>query len=378
MRAANDEGKAIARDERFMRNALAMARRGLGTTAPNPSVGAVVVDDADVIVGRGVTQPGGRPHAERVALDQAGEQARGATLYVTLEPCSHHGRTPPCADAVIAAGIRRVVCGIEDPHEVVAGEGLARLRAAGIEVIENVFAAEARWLTLGHILRVTAQRPFVQLKLAVSGDGRIARGTGHPVWVTGEAARARGHLLRAQADAILIGSGTLAADDPRLDCRLPGLDERSPWRVVLDSNLSLSPQHTLCMLAAVTPVFVVHASPEKVKQRRQLEARGVQPVEVPRRADHRLDLALTLEGLAVRGVTRLLVEGGPRVWRSFLDAGLVDEIVLFEGQGELGESGLLPFVDAGLERIATIGRFAEVDRRDLGGDKMRTFRRING
>lgn len=370
-----NKGRRRQADERFMRNALGMARRGLGLTAPNPSVGAVIVDDQGVIIARGTTEVGGRPHAERVALDRAGDKARDATLYVTLEPCSHHGKTPPCADAVIRAGIRRVVCGITDPHDVVAGQGLARLRAAGIEVVENVLADEARWITLGHILRVTQQRPFVQLKLAVSRDGRIARGDGHPVWVTGEEARARGHLLRAEADAILVGINTVEADDPRLDCRLPGLEARSPWRVVLDSRLSLSPQHVLCLMAAAAPVFLVHASPDKTDELARIEDHGVQPIAVARGDDGRLDLVSTLAALAARGVTRLLVEGGPHVWRSFLDRDLADEIVLFEGEGALGDAGLMPFVDRDLRWIEDLDRYEEADRRRLGADTMRRFRR---
>ena len=222
--------------------ALMLARRGLGNAAPNPAVGAVIVNpvSGDVIA-RGWTQPGGRPHAETEALKRAGARAADATMYVTLEPCSHHGSTPPCADALIAAGIARVVVAIEDPDARVSGRGLDRLRAAGIEVTRGIRSEEADWVTRGHILRVSERRPFIQLKLAVDAEGRVPRGAdGQPLWVTGPEARARGQLLRAQADAILVGSRTVADDDPELPCRLPGLFERTPVRVVLARMLDIS------------------------------------------------------------------------------------------------------------------------------------------
>ena len=201
-------------DHHMMGIALTLARRGFGTTAPNPSVGAVIADEATgEVIARGLTRPGGRPHAETQALERAGERARGATLYVTLEPCAHHGKTPPCADAVIAAGIRRVVIGAGDPDPRVAGEGSARMRAAGILVETGLLADEADWVTRGHILRVTEQRPFVQLKMALSAEGHVPRGKGGaPKFVTGAEARAAGHLLRAEADAILVGSGTFISE----------------------------------------------------------------------------------------------------------------------------------------------------------------------
>ena len=221
-----------------MQLALTLGRRGLGNTWPNPAVGAVVVKDGRVI-GRGWTQPGGRPHAETEALRRAGEQAKGATLYVTLEPCSHHGRTPPCADAVVAAGIVRVVSALGDPNPKVAGDGYARLRAAGIAVTEGVCADEARRDHAGHIRRILDERPHVLLKLAVSADGKAALAGGRPAAITGEATRARVHMMRAMSDAILVGIGTVLADDPALTCRLPGMLSASPVRVVLDSDLRL-------------------------------------------------------------------------------------------------------------------------------------------
>src|SRR5580700_4659831 len=221
-----------------MRTALGLARRGLGNTWPNPAVGCVIVKDGRV-VGRGWTQKGGRPHAETEALARAGKGAKGATAYVSLEPCSHHGKTPPCAEALIAAGVSRVVAAVEDPDPRVSGRGIARLRAAGIAVEAGLCAAEAAELNAGFFCRVAQGRPLVTLKLAASLDGRIATPTGKSRWITGPAARERAHLLRAAHDAVLIGTGTALADDPQLTCRLPGLEARSPVRIVIDRTLRL-------------------------------------------------------------------------------------------------------------------------------------------
>ena len=248
-----------AADARFIALALTLGRRGLGNTWPNPAVGAVVVraGDEPVILGRGWTQPGGRPHAETEALRRAGAAARGGTLYVTLEPCSHFGRTPPCFDAIIAAGIARVVSAIEDPNPQVAGRGHDRLRAAGIAVDVGVGAEEAQRAHAGHIRRVRDRRPHVLLKLALSADDKVALAGRRPVAITGAAARDLVHRMRAQHDAILIGIGTAIADDPELTCRLPGMAFRSPVRVVLDTNLRLPPGSRLARTARETPVWVV-------------------------------------------------------------------------------------------------------------------------
>ncbi|MDE3175088.1 MAG: bifunctional diaminohydroxyphosphoribosylaminopyrimidine deaminase/5-amino-6-(5-phosphoribosylamino)uracil reductase RibD, partial [Pseudomonadota bacterium] len=243
-------------DARFMDAALALGRRHLGLTAPNPSVGALILR-GDVVVGAGVTAPGGRPHAETLALAEAGEQARGATAYVTLEPCSHHGQTPPCAEALVAAGVARVVCALEDPDERVAGRGIALLRAAGIEVVVGVGAQAARRDHLGHILRVTQGRPMVTLKIARTADGYAAGDEHDPrLAITGEIANRRTQTFRAQHDAIMIGIGTAIAADPLLTLRQPGLDQK-PLRVVLDSRLSLPPDSRLCATAETYPTLVV-------------------------------------------------------------------------------------------------------------------------
>src|SRR5438093_45669 len=236
--------------------ALALARRGLGNVWPNPAVGCIIVKDGRV-AGRGWTQPGGRPHAETEALARAGEAARGATAYVSLEPCSHWGRTPPCADALIAAGVRRVVVALEDPDPRVAGSGLARLRAAGIAVETGLGAAAAAEINAGFFQRVRFGRPLVTLKLASSLDGRIATASGESRWITGPPARDHAHLLRATHDAILVGTGTVLADDPQLTCRLPGLARRSPVRVVIDRHLRIPPSARLIAEARQVPTWVV-------------------------------------------------------------------------------------------------------------------------
>lgn len=324
-----------------MQLALALGRRGQGRTWPNPAVGAVVVKDG-IIVGRGWTQPGGRPHAEPEALKRAGEAARGATLYVTLEPCSHFGKSPPCADAIIAAGIARVVSAVEDPNPEVGGQGHARLREAGIAVEVGLCAEEAARDHGGHFLRVREQRPFVILKLAVSADDKIAAAGRRPVAITGEAANARVHLLRAQSDAVLTGIGTVLADDPLLTCRLPGMEAQSPVRVVLDRALRLPGESRLVHSAREHPLWVMTSDVSEAPAAMKLGAAGAQIFRVPvtTAPPPGLDLKSVLNVLAGRGVTRLMVEAGARVAASFLSAGLVDEVWLLRGPAAIGMDGI--------------------------------------
>ena len=333
------ESKAV--DQRFMELALTLGRRGQGQTWPNPAVGAVVVRDG-VIVGRGWTQPGGRPHAEPEALRRAGEAARGATLYVTLEPCSHVGKSPPCADAIVASGIARVVSAIEDPNPEVAGQGHARLRAAGIAVDIGLGALEAARDHAGHFRRVRDKRPHVILKLAVSADDRIAAAGRKPVAISGEAAKARVHLLRAQCDAILVGIGTVQADDPLLTCRLPGMEARSPVRVVLDRSLRIPATSRLVQSARATPLWVMTSNLAEAPAAMKLGAAGARVIRVPASSTtpRGLDLPAVLHALAEKGITRLLVEGGARVASSFVAAGLVDEVWLLRGPDAIGADGL--------------------------------------
>lgn len=317
-------------DHQMMTLALRMAARGLGVTWPNPSVGAVIAnEETGDVLARAWTAPGGRPHAETIAIAAAGDRAKGATIYVTLEPCSHHGQTGPCADAIIAAGLKRAVVAIEDPDPRVAGRGLDRLRAAGVSVERGVGADEARWVTRGHIVRITERRPLVTLKLALDGDGEIAEGTGGaPRWVTGAAARAHGHLLRAKSDAILVGSGTARVDDPLLTCRLPGLEARSPVRLVLSSGLELDAESKLASSARAVPLWVVCGYGIDAARSDALAGKGAEIINATMVAD-RLWLPSVMEALVARGITRLLVEGGPHIWHAFAAASLVDEVVLY-------------------------------------------------
>jgi diaminohydroxyphosphoribosylaminopyrimidine deaminase / 5-amino-6-(5-phosphoribosylamino)uracil reductase len=363
-----------AADQRFMQLALSLGRRGQGRTWPNPAVGAVVVKDG-VIVGRGWTQPGGRPHAEPEALGRAGEAARGATLYVTLEPCSHFGKSPPCADAVIAAGISRVVSAIEDPNPEVAGQGHAKLRAAGITVDIGLCGAEAAHDHAGHFRRVRDKRPHVILKLAVSADDKIGAAGGKPVAITGGAAKARVHLLRAQCDAILVGIGTVRADDPLLTCRLPGMAARSPVRVVLDRALRLPGASRLVHSARETPLWVIASELAEAPAATKLGAAGAQVIRIAPDASPGLDLAAVLHALADKGITRLMVEGGAKVASSFVSADLADEIWLLRGPEPIGPSGIAALDALPLTAITQSPRFSVRASESLGNDTLTIYER---
>lgn len=325
-------------DEHFMRLALDLGRRGLGNAWPNPAVGALVVQDG-AIVGRGWTQAGGRPHAETEALRRAGAAAKDATLYVTLEPCSHHGKTPPCADAIVAAGIGRVVSALEDPNPKVAGEGYARLRAAGIAVETGICEVEARRAHAGHIRRIRDGRPHVTLKLAVSSDGKSGLAGRRPLQISGAAARARVHLMRAMNDAVLIGIGTALADDPKLTVRLPGLEARSPARIVLDRMARLPSGSKLATTAHEAPVMIAASLEADPARRAILEGMGVRFLATET-YDHRIALPELLDDLAAQGLSTLMVEGGAETALGFLEEGLVDRIALFIGPGRIGTGGI--------------------------------------
>ena len=353
--------------------ALALGRRGLGRTHPNPAVGAVVVKDA-VIVGRGWTQPGGRPHAEPVALAQAGSAANGATLYVTLEPCSHVGKSPPCTDAVIAAGITRVVSAIEDPNPEVAGQGHAKLRNAGIAVDVGLCAAEAAYAHAGHFRRVREHRPHVILKLAVSTDDKIAASGHRPVAISGESAKARMHLLRAQCDAILVGIGTVLSDDPLLTCRLPGMEARSPVRVVLDRALRMPGASRLVHSARSAPLWVVTSNLAEAAAAAMLGANGAQVIRVASTPTG-LDLPAVLHALSERGITRLLVEGGARVASSFVAADLADEFWLLRGRDAIGADGVAALGALPLSTITQSSAFRVRASESLGNDTLTVYER---
>ncbi len=364
-----------AADQRFMQLALTLGRRGQGRTWPNPAVGAVVVKDG-VIVGRGWTQPSGRPHAEPEALKRAGEAARGAILYVTLEPCSHIGKSPPCADAIIAAGIARVVSAIEDPNPEVAGQGHAKLRAAGIAVDIGPGAAEAARDHAGHFRRVRDKRPHVILKLALSSDDKIGAAGRKPVPISGEAARARVHLLRAQCDAILVGIGTVRADDPLLTCRLPGMEARSPVRVVLDRSLRIPGTSRLVHSARETPLWVMTSNLAEARAAMKLGAAGAQVIRVATATTPTgLDLPTVLHALSEKGITSLLVEGGARVASSFVAAGLVDEAWLLRGADPIGANGVTALDALPLTAITESPAFKLRASETLQNDRLTIYER---
>ena len=365
-------------DLRFMALALALGRRGLGRTWPNPAVGAVVVRDdgaGPVIVGRGWTQPGGRPHAEVEALARAGEAARGATLYVTLEPCSHHGKTPPCADAILRAGIKRVVSAIADPNPQVAGAGHWRLAENGVTVEVGLGADEARRDNAGHIRRMTDGRPHTILKLAVSADGKAGLSGRRPAAITGEVARQRVHMMRATSDAVLTGIGTALSDDPLLTCRLPGMAGRSPVRVVLDSGLRLSLDSRLVATAREVPLWVVASETAAPDRAQALQARGVEVLHGPV-TNGRLDLGAVLRALAGRGITRLMVEAGPIVAAAFVGADLVDEAVVFRSPDAIGPDGIDALEGLPLEALTKSPRLSMTGTEAAGADTIERFGRV--
>jgi diaminohydroxyphosphoribosylaminopyrimidine deaminase/5-amino-6-(5-phosphoribosylamino)uracil reductase len=359
-------------DTRFMSLALGLGRRGLGNAWPNPAVGSVVVKDG-VIVGRGWTQPGGRPHAEVEALRRAGAAARGATLYATLEPCSHHGKTPPCVDAILAAGVVRVVSALEDPNPQIAGQGHARLRARGVAVDVGLCAEEARRAHAGHIRRVRDGRPHVTLKLAVSADGKAGLAGRRPAAITGEAARARVHMMRAMNDAVVIGIGTVLADDPQLTVRLSGMEQRSPVRVVLDSKLRLPPGSRLAGSATQTLDWVFVDECARPANEAALTADGVEVLRVPG-TDGRLDLLAMLRALAGRGITRVMVEAGPILSAAFVAVDLVDEAALFRSPHALGE-GIEALEGMPLSALTLSPKLRLVATEQIGTDALQTFER---
>jgi diaminohydroxyphosphoribosylaminopyrimidine deaminase/5-amino-6-(5-phosphoribosylamino)uracil reductase len=334
-------------DERFMAAAIRLSRKNLGLTSTNPSVGTLIVRDDGAgprIVGSGVTAVGGRPHAETEALAEAGGLARGATAYVTLEPCAHHGRTPPCAEALVRAGVRRVVGAASDPDSRVSGRGYAILRAAGIEVVEGVLARQAADVMAGYLMRSLKKRPEVALKLALSSDGMIGRRGAGQVIITGEIARREVHLMRAEADAVIVGIGTATEDDPELTVRLPGLAARSPARLVFDRQARLPLASKLVRDAAKVPLLIAAGPDADAGRRAALEAAGARFLATET-FDGRIALPELLEDLAAQGMSSVLVEGGAATASHFLADDLADRIVLFHGPSAIGEGGVRSPVD---------------------------------
>ncbi|HEY5299733.1 MAG TPA: bifunctional diaminohydroxyphosphoribosylaminopyrimidine deaminase/5-amino-6-(5-phosphoribosylamino)uracil reductase RibD [Acetobacteraceae bacterium] len=385
-------------DEAHMRAALALAGRNLGATWPNPSVGCVIVRDGRV-VGRGSTQPGGRPHAETVALGRAGGQARGATVYVTLEPCCHWGKTPPCTGVLIEAGVARVVIGTRDPDARVNGQGIATLRAAGIDVTVGVLAREAADSIAGFAMRVRNGRPLVTLKLASTLDGRIATRTGESRWITGESARRMTHALRGRHDAVMVGIGTVLADDPDLTCRLAGFRSSPPVRIVADSSLRTPPSARV--LSADAPTWLLARADADPGRRSAVEARVIKvgspetpppsplpqgegglPNVVPpplagggRGRGEPLDLPAALGALGAAGLTSVLVEGGAGLAASLLRANLVDRIAWFHAPSIMGGDGFPAVRDLGLASLADLPRFRRRSAIALGDDMLTMLER---
>ncbi|MFM2041512.1 MAG: riboflavin biosynthesis protein RibD [Pseudomonadota bacterium] len=362
-------------DHAHMQAALGLAARGLGRVWPNPSVGCVVVKDGRV-VGRGHTGVGGRPHGETIALAQAGAAARGATVYVSLEPCNHHGKTPPCTEALMAAGVARVVIACQDPDPRVHGSGIQRLRDAGIRVDTGLMEGEAAALNEGFFRRIREGRPLVTLKLATSLDGRIATAAGESQWITGPVARAWTHGLRARHDAILVGIGTALADDPELTCRLPGLEGRSPVRVVADSRLRLPVTSRLVRGAGTTPLWIAclpgSGDPDR---RRALTDAGAVLLEIAPGPDGRLPVTGLLAALAARGITRVMAEGGAALAASLLTADRVDRLDWFRAGIVLGGDGLPAAQPLALSSLAAAPRFIRTDLRLCGPDQMESWAR---
>ncbi|HMK90950.1 MAG TPA: bifunctional diaminohydroxyphosphoribosylaminopyrimidine deaminase/5-amino-6-(5-phosphoribosylamino)uracil reductase RibD [Methylocystis sp.] len=359
------------RDEAFMAAALALGRRNLGRAAPNPAVGALLVKNG-VVIARGFTGAGGRPHGEAMALAAAGARARGATLYATLEPCSHHGETPPCAEAIIAAGVARVVSAMEDPDPRVAGRGHALLREAGISVTSPVLERDARRAHLGHIRRLTERRPMVTLKLAQTPDGFAAGATHDPrLHVTGPLADAFSHMQRALHDAIMVGAATAREDDPLMTVRLPGLEDEKRLRVVLDSKLSLSPRSRFAALARKAPTLVIVARDVSDSAVAAFtEATGAEAARVETDMLGRVALPAALAELARRGVTRVFCEGGPRLAESLICGGFADEVILHTGEKPFGGAGRLALRQAARAAVMDERLYERVETTRLGPDTM--------
>lgn len=374
----------MTNDTHYMRVALRLARRGLGRTWPNPAVGCVIVQASggtSRIIGRGWTQPGGRPHAETLALTQAREcygeaNLAGASAYVSLEPCSHHGKTPPCADALIAAKIGRVVVGRGDPDERVSGAGIARLRSAGIDVTVDLLRADAEELNVGFVRRETIGRPLVTLKTATTADGRIATRSGASQWITGPASRERVHLMRAQHDAILVGIDTVLHDNPRLTCRLAGLENRSPVRVVLDSTLRITDEAELVRTASTVSTWVITRDDCDSDRVARLEDNGADVLRVATDDAGHVDAGLALAALAERGITRVLVEGGAVLSAALLQAGLIDRIAWFRAPKLIGGDGRPAFGALGVEKIEDMPAFEPLEREIIGDETLDIYRRL--
>ncbi len=364
-------------DTRFMRMAIELSKRGLGATSENPPVGCIIVKD-NIVVGRGFTAKGGRPHAETIALAQAGAEAKGATAYVTLEPCFHHGRTSPCSEALINAGIARVVCAVLDPDDRVSGKGLAQLRTHEIEVTTDICADEAQQVLAGYLSRKTLNKPTVLLKLAISKDGKLATNDPDNRWITGTLARHRGHLMRARYDAIVVGIGTVIEDDPDLTCRLKGLENRSPIRVIVDTNLRTPVTSQLVQGARKIPVMIACSQDVEIEQSLKLYEKGVEIIPCAVKAG-RIDLPQLLAKLADHGINRALFEGGARIAEALIEDQLIDELAIFKAPHRIGKKGTPAFAGTTLAKVVKRLSLIKDYKLDVGGDELTLYhRRIEG
>ena len=365
-------------DQRYLGAAIRLGMSAQGRTFPNPSVGAILVKDSKVI-GRGRTAPGGRPHAETIALENAGAKAKGATLYVSLEPCAHHGRTPPCTDAILAAGVKRVVAGMGDPDPRVNGKGMAKLRDAGLEAVQDA-ARTALAAHIGHVRRTECGRPHVVLKMAISADGFIGRRGAGQIAITGETASRHVQALRSRFDAIVIGSGTARADDPQLTCRLPGLEDRSPIRIVIAGKAGIEADLALFSPGSAVPAWVIAATDRPDGFHDGAEPDRIRWLRVPGTGGQ-VDLATALQALGEAGLSRIMVEGGSRLAGSLMADDLIDEAILFRSPSQIGEGGIAAFAGQGptanksLCAIESAGAFQPIDRRWFGEDRMTRYLR---
>lgn len=356
-----------------MRAAINLARRGLGQTAPNPSVGCVIVKDG-LVVGRGVTAPGGRPHAEVRALAMAGTAARGATAYVTLEPCSFTGKSGACTEALVKAGIARVVVGATDPHPKVNGAGILSLRAQRIEVIENILREDCEELIAGFAMTIRENRPLITLKLASSLDGKIATAKGESQWITGEAARRGVHALRGRHDAVLAGVGTVLADNPDLTCRIEGFRTAPITRIVVDSHLRTPLLSQLVRGAAQNPLWILHRNGTDKHRIKALENAGVKLIELPAAAAG-IDLVAGMQALGKNGLTRVMVEGGGTIAAALLRENLVDRLAWFHAPCIMGADGWPAAQAFGISTLAQMPRFTLLAQHRLGSDIMSEYKK---
>ena len=367
----------INEDINHMGTALALAKRGLGMVAPNPSVGCVIVTNDGQVVGRGWTQVGGRPHAENEAIRRAGTQCNGATAYVTLEPCSHEGKTPACSKSLINAKIKRVVVACTDPDPRVSGNGIKDLKTEGIEVVQGVLEEEAKQLNLGFFKRLSEGRPLITLKTATTLDGKIATHIGHSKWITGPEARALGHMFRARNDAIIIGIGTALADKPELTCRIKGMESYSPCRIIIDSTLKLPFSNPLVKTANKVPTIVLTTNKVNKEKVSTFRKRGVKVIELAPSYSEHIAPELIAKTLGTEGFNNVLIEGGSKLAGSFIAAGLVDRLAWFHAPKIIGGDGINSIAEFGVEDLLEAQSFKRITHKECGKDIYEVYERTN-